>query len=435
MRVLLTIHDFLPAARAGSELYTLYLAQGLQRVGHEVHVFHGEAGEEFAVAEREYEGLPCTVVVKPIPPWRALPRELRDEIDAAFAELLARFDPQVVHVNHLLGLSMGIPRLCAERGVPVVFTLHDYWLACLRSTLQQPDEQLCDGPAPDKCALCCQARYARWPVWDGNGTLRGAVTRQAKEVLNALFDRAYGPHWFKARDRRVAEVVENTGLFVAPSRFLLETMVRAGFPRSKMVYSDYGMAAELFPGRAERRREGGRLRFGYVGTISRHKGVHVLLKAFENFTEAELHIYGSRDDSVLAPFAAVLRQENVRFHGRLLDEGKAEAFGAMDALIVPSVWYENSPLTIHEAYLAGVPVVTSNAGGMAELVPDGVSGIQFELGNADDLRGALARLCRSPETLAKLRQNIPPVKSMEEHVPEVVGFYDRVLAAGPVPLP
>jgi glycosyltransferase involved in cell wall biosynthesis len=424
MRILLTVHSFPPQGRAGCQLYTLYLARCLRAGGHAVHVMHGEDAGSWGVKRRECDGVPCTVVCKPS---RFSRRWLGEEADArvegVFREVLQEFQPDVVHVNHLLGLSLNLPQIADDAGVPVVFTLHDYWLHCVRLQYLMPGNIRCDGPDSRKCGACCRKLYARFPRPRRSRSSHGVALSDAWHWLTAPFR---GAPYFRRRQATVRKLIDHVSLFIAPSRFLAETVIRHGIPRHKIVAVDYGMVTSVFENVVDRR-DATRLRFGYVGTITEHKGVGVLLEAFDGFDGAELVIYGKERRRLFNRYQHVLRQPNVMLGGVLHDEQKASAFGRLDALIVPSLWFENSPLVIHEAFLAGVPVVTSNLGGMKELVPQGAGGVLFEAGDAAELRKKLADLCGDPERLEELRRTIPHVKSMDEHLPELLGLYERVM--------
>jgi hypothetical protein len=102
-------------------------------------------------------------------------------------------------------------------------------------------------------------------------------------------------------------------------------------------------------------------------------------------------------------------------------------------LVVPSIWLENAPLTILEAFLAGVPVVCSDLGGMAEMVEDGVSGLRFRPGDAEDLREKLLRLVREPGLLERLRRGIPAVRRIEDDVRELRAHFGRLAQRARLP--
>ena len=96
-------------------------------------------------------------------------------------------------------------------------------------------------------------------------------------------------------------------------------------------------------------------------------------------------------------------------------------------MIVPSVWFENEPLTIQEAQIAGVPVITGNEGGMAELVRDGVDGLHFQLGDAQDLRRVLLQLLEDPNQLQVMRTHAPEVPSIEAQAAIVRQLYVQAI--------
>ena len=131
------------------------------------------------------------------------------------------------------------------------------------------------------------------------------------------------------------------------------------------------------------------------------------------------------------PHHARLRElaqhENVSFRGRFDNARLAEVYREIDVLVVPSLWFENSPLTIHEAFLQRTPVVTSGIGGMAELVRDGIDGLHFQAGDAEDLARTLARFVDEPKLVAQLSRSWMLVKSVEENAREMEYRY-RALA-------
>jgi glycosyltransferase involved in cell wall biosynthesis len=100
----------------------------------------------------------------------------------------------------------------------------------------------------------------------------------------------------------------------------------------------------------------------------------------------------------------------------------------VDALVVPSVWQENSPLTVHEAFLAGVPVVASRLGGHAELLATG-GGLLYDADDPTDLAAKLRRLYEEPGLARRLAASAPAVKTMQDHVTELHEFYEELLTA------
>jgi glycosyltransferase involved in cell wall biosynthesis len=176
------------------------------------------------------------------------------------------------------------------------------------------------------------------------------------------------------------------------------------------------------------------LRIGFTGQIAPHKGVHLLVEAFRKLQShgrpIELYIYGgleARPDYVARLRKLAAGDERVRLHGRFENARAAEILGQLDVAVVPSIWYENSPLAIMEAHAAGTPVVTAALGGMAELVRDGVDGLHFASADAADLARRLQRLIDEPELLPMLRSGITMPRSIDDEMRQLVAIYDRLV--------
>ena len=115
----------------------------------------------------------------------------------------------------------------------------------------------------------------------------------------------------------------------------------------------------------------------------------------------------------------------ILFCGRFENDRIAKILSEIDVLVVPSLWYENSPLTIHEAFLARVPVVAAGLGGMAEFVQDGANGLHFEFGSSEDLYRKLTMLERDRSLIARL-DRFPAVKTIQENAVELEHLYETL---------
>src|SRR5262249_49400198 len=202
-----------------------------------------------------------------------------------------------------------------------------------------------------------------------------------------------------------------------------------GVPDSRLRVSDNGFVRRPAPPRAPR--VTGRLRVGFVGTLVWHKGVHVLLEAAAQLPRdrAEVKVFGDpevfpRDSRALRDLAADLP---VTFFGGFAPERTPEVYAEIDVLAVPSLWLENSPLVIHEAFMAGLPVVGSRIGGIPELVTHEVSGLLVEPASSDALPRARRRLLDEPELLPRLAAGVPPVKAIETDARDWEAIYADVL--------
>jgi glycosyltransferase involved in cell wall biosynthesis len=402
---------------AGTEIYTYSLAQELSK-RHKVHIYCREGGfldREFHETDEVYEGLPVRRVysnlvgVKANPVNRALTEFRNSTIERSFHRFLAQVKPDIVHCQHLFKLSASLIPLAKKMGFPVVVTLHDHWFICYTIQLLRPDMEVCSGPFFGlKCAGCVKPD---WPYG-----------------LRALLGPLLTP-LFLFRTAYVKRCLEQADLIITPSAFVKEELVAHGFSRNSILVSDNG--TNPLSGYKRAPAEG--LRFGYIGTVQKHKGVHVLVEAFNHIDDSsvELKIFG---DPRIAPdyyahLQRMARNPRVQFPGMFDNAEVGRILSGMDILVVPSVWPENSPVTIHEAYLAKMPVIASRIGGIPELVQDGVNGFLFTPGDAKDLLSKIRLFVEDRSLLERLRANIGPVKSIEENAQELEAIYQELICA------
>jgi glycosyltransferase involved in cell wall biosynthesis len=454
MKILQVIHDFLPRHNAGSEICTYYLSRELGR-RHEVAVFCTECipdKAQYTLYERRYEGIPVFEAVHNHA-YRTFEQTYLDaRMDRLFRGILRRFRPDVVHLQHLQYHSIGYIREAHALGIPVVFTLHEYFLLCPRKGLMLRDDlSLCSGVDVDRCADCLQNdsmmpgivgetrfRLDEWAKAHVPARLRRMVHKRLVKYGLVSPPAAKPPepagrdHREEIRSRRdaVLERCREVDLFLSPSRFLRRKFIEFGIDPERIRFSDNGFVDAGYG--AVERTPSDRVRFGFVGTLVAFKGAHLAVEAFHRLPEdanAELRIYG--DLETFPPYTetlrARLRDPRCRLMGRFENAKVAEILASLDVLVVPSVWYENSPLTIHEAFLSGVPVIATDLGGMADLVEDGVNGLLFERGNAESLARKMEQLVREPATIRRLADGIGEVKTIEEQAREVEAIYEELI--------
>jgi glycosyltransferase involved in cell wall biosynthesis len=327
-------------------------------------------------------------------------------IESSFRALLADIRPDVVHFQHVQGVSAAL--IEAAAGWPRVVTLHDYWFFCATSQLVRPDGSPCAGPQWGwNCVDCLTVR----PDLQWLRRLRPLV------AVSLAYRNVY-----------LRRLLRPVPILLAPSDFLTQQYIRQGFPASRIQRTDLGLDLERLDAAADPHlpTPSGRPHFGYLGALAPHKGVHVLVQAFNELPlQAGLTIYGS--EAVFPDYAAKLgtlaRHPHIRFAGALDYRHVGAALRQLDCLVVPSLWYENSPLVIQEAYGAGVPVVASRLGALVEKVRDGETGWLFKPGDAGDLAQVLRGLMDHPEQLAAARTRIRPGPTMEQHAGQLLDLY------------
>lgn len=430
MRILQVIHGYPMRFNAGSEVYTQALAQGLAG-RHQVHIFTRQedpfAPDYSVLRESDADDPRIQLHLVNLPNNRD--RYRHAGVDQRFAEVLEDFQPHVVHVGHLNHLSTSIIEVAASHHVPLVFTLHDYWLMCPRGQFMQmhPENRddlwaACTGQEDRKCAERCYARY-----------FSGAAEEREEDL-------SHWQGWVRRRMAHVRQMAEHVDLFIAPSRYLLERFRDDfGLPSPKLVYLDYGF--DLTRLRERQRAPERELVFGYIGTHIPAKGIHHLLQAFGQVKgSARLRIWGrprGANTEALQVMARALPGDAAarvdwRPEYRNADIVR-DVFNHVDAIVVPSVWAENSPLVIHEALQARVPVITADAGGMREYVHDGENGLLFAHREPAALAHAMQRLVDEPDlaprlgTRGYLQSKSGDVPDMREHVQDVEALYARVI--------
>jgi glycosyltransferase involved in cell wall biosynthesis len=199
-------------------------------------------------------------------------------------------------------------------------------------------------------------------------------------------------------------------MFIAPSRFLKDKFLAFGVPAERLVFSDNGYDSASFRAHKKTRREEKRLRFGFIGVVFPPKGVHILVEAFREVAEeeAELIIHGAEVPyEGFESYGEHLRRlaagrRNIRFAGSYLPSEIGQILGTVDVLVVPSVWYENSP--------------------------QGEHGLLFRARNVADLREKIRQFIRHPALVEQLGGRAPAVKTIGEDAVSMVERYENLLA-------
>jgi GT2 family glycosyltransferase/glycosyltransferase involved in cell wall biosynthesis len=422
VRVLVVAHGFPPFAQGGSEHYAHQIATALHaRCGDEVAVLTREqdpSRPDYDVRVETQDGLHVTWVNNMFRAVRTFEESYRNPAIAAIAaRVVDEWQPDVVHMHHLTCLSTDIVEVLAARGIPMVYTLHDYWLLCHRGQRLDTSYDVCDGPDPIECTRCVGA-VADAPVPGAVVPVLRAVEARLPKAVGAAGRRALesmaraapgaGESAAAARTRHMRGVLARIDRFLSPSDNLRQWFIGQGVPADQVTLSPYGIDGAVF--RSVPRESSPHLRIGFLGTLMVSKGPDVLLEAFARLEpgRATLDLHGAPADyhgdaSFRERLAPLLRVPGARTMGPRPHAEIPAVFASMDVLVVPSIWPENSPIVIREALLSGVPVVASRIGGMPELVADGRNGLLFEPRDVADLEHVLRRVLDERGLLETLR--------------------------------
>jgi glycosyltransferase involved in cell wall biosynthesis len=323
-----------------------------------------------------------------------------------YSEVLRSERPDVVHFQHTLFLGYQAIR-ATRRVLPdaaIVYTLHEYLPICHRfgQMVRTKEDELCEEESPRRCHEC-------YP--------------------------SIRPHEFHLRKRFVQACFDEVDLFLSPSRFLRQRYIEWGLPPEKIVHENNGRRAIVPLREADRAK---RTRLAFFGNLSHFKGLNVLLKAMailrNTAPDVRLWLHGAnldvQDEKFRTEFGQLLENagENVMMVGRYRPEELPRLMSEIDWVVIPSIWWENSPLVIQEAFGHGRPVICGNIGGMAEKVTDGVNGLHFRVGDYVSLAQTVEHAVDNPGTWEGLRAGIPDVYGVQEHVRTLEDIYDRIIA-------
>jgi glycosyltransferase involved in cell wall biosynthesis len=448
VKVLLVVHQFLPRHITGTEQYVRALALAMRAAGIDAHVLAYEPlihidspGSLFLERDDEVEGIPVRRIAID---YRLSPNpELRDYQNPLVGRLLARcldqggFDlVHVFHPRHIGPATILEPR---ARGIPVVVNLMDFWWICPNYLLWRRDGSLCDGPPEGGagCIPCIDPALDRavqergvLPLLRKMGTsptpagnLGESVVRQAHALLG--------------RKEQLMALLAQADRVIAPSEFIARIYREHGLPAEHIVHLPYGLDPGRFASMPPRKEVRGKphLDLGYTGSISRHKGVHVLIEAMK-YVEApnvRVHIHGRRDSQPGFSEALIdsIQDPRISFHGAFAPAELGTVLSGLDALVVPSLWYENTPFSVLEALHAGVPVIASDLGGIAEIVREGESGLLFAAGKAKKLAEIISRIAADPEAALAITPPRPP--SIADNLAQLQSLYDSLIAEASAP--
>jgi glycosyltransferase involved in cell wall biosynthesis len=439
MRIIQVVQGLPPESLGGTETYVAHLSQALAQRGHEVRVFSRIADltrPEYTLDNVVHEGVSVTRVNNPFRLSAFVHSYENPTLARHFGAFLDTYAPDIVHVHHLMYLSTSCVQEAARRGIPVVMTLHDYWLICQRGRFLKPDLSLCSGQTDEGCARCfahllgrrLAPMYQRLkPILSQRSWMRDFLRRFHGTHVAARRPSQDALQQIQQRMMQVRRACEAVSLFLAPSRFLREQFLTFGIAAEKIVFAECGLPPQ--PSLPTRDRQPGSPPvFGYIGVVDPVKGVHLLVDAFQPLTGAELRIYGGETDYAPYPdrghFLAQLRRSpHIRLMGRYDNSEVTRILSEVDVVVAPSIWYENAPLVIREAFLARKPVITAAFGGMPEWVQDEVNGLLFRPRDVEDLRRTLARFITEPDLVYQLSQHFPQVKTIAEDARELEARY------------
>jgi glycosyltransferase involved in cell wall biosynthesis len=327
-----------------------------------------------------------------------------------FERLLRDLAPDVVNFHHVMGF--GIQALRATRralgDVPIVFTLHEYLPICANhgQMIKTKSGALCQKASASDCGVC-------FP-----------------EI---------GPGNLLRRELFIKSFLGLADAFVSPSHFLLERYAEWGLDPARLVMIENGLDGGPVAPPRPIPAGGKRNRFAFFGQLNPFKGIKVLVDAVTRIPQdvwgdAILYIFGGNLEHQPEEFQRDVRElfrlagRRLRFMGSYKSADLPHLMQEVDWTIVPSTWWENSPVVIQEAFHHGRPIIASDIGGMAEKVRHGVDGLHFRVSNPESLAEALTRAIREPGLWDRLRAGIEAPCTEVEAAHRHAALFERLLA-------
>jgi glycosyltransferase involved in cell wall biosynthesis len=439
MKSLHIVYSFRPDPIGGTEVYVEGLCRALIAAGDDVVIAApgGAAGRGTSEAE-DVGGLRVRrFAFDPRPADLDVLYGAPDPVAvAAFDRLIAAERPDVVH-QHAISPACSVELMaCARRhGVPVVFTYHTPAASCQRGTLMRWGTAPCDGrlsSAP--CVECVLSSHVSRPV-------ARSLSRVPAGVGRAIGRRGWsGRAWTALRtpslvERRTLEsarLFQSADRYVALTAWVREVLVGNGVPGERIVDVAHGVDVVAPRQRdALPTRSGEVLRIAHLGRFDRTKGTHILVATLRAMPKARisLEIFGIAQTDAAQSYRAELEamaggDSRIHFRPPVARGELVETLRRCDVVAVPSQWLETGPLVVLEAFAAGVPVVGSRLGGIADKVADGVNGILVDdYASIPAWREALERLAGDPRVIDQLRQGVTSPRTIADVARQMQAIY------------
>lgn len=347
--------------RGGDCIVMLSLEQMLKDHGHDVAVFAMDFPDNLPTPWQKY--FPSEVKFKPGPGMaETLLRAFgKGQVKRKFNKLLDDFQPDMVHLHNIhTQLSPVLAEIAHQRGIKVVWTMHDYKLLCPRYDCLRSRAYVCEECFTDK-----------------HKVLEHKCMKDSRVASIVAYREALA--WNRER------LSAATDLFICPSKFMAGKLRQGGFPDDKIVvlpnFIDVDKCLPI----------GGRERddyYCYVGRLSHEKGVATLLDAAAQLPY-KLLLAG---DGPLREELEAKAPANVEFVGHKSWDELKEIVTKARFAVIPSEWYENNPLSVIEALSLGTPVLGAKIGGIPELIEEGVNGMTFQSSNTQELAAKIEQM-------------------------------------------
>ncbi|HJO92892.1 MAG TPA: glycosyltransferase [Victivallales bacterium] len=292
-------------------------------------------------------------------------------------KIFNEFKPDILHSHCTTSFSPIIWKVAKKKSIPIVHTAHAYHLMCVNSNLLKKKKSVCN----DTNSSC---KCYRW--------------------------------WYKRQ-------IKNVDIFCSPSNFLINKFYENKylFNKTKVIANGIDLS-EL---NKIKDKNDSVFKLLYIGSLSKIKGIQILIDSLHYLkpNSYQLHIAGTgefKDDIK----QLTKNNSNIFFHGLVSGKEKKELFSIVNALVLPSICFENQPMSIIEAFYYGLPVIGSNIGGIRELLENISYKLLFEVGDAEDLADKMKYLIANPEYYNEISKKVVE-KARNYNILESIAEYEK----------
>ncbi len=427
MKVLHVPYVWMPDPCGGTEVYVRALIRCLADLGHANEVVVASPRITHAVMELvdgvTTHRLPCPEQM----PAEILYGEGEPASAQAFARLLEERRPEVVHFHAFTPVVSRLWMLAAKmRGVSCVYTFHTPTLICARGTLLLRGRVPCDGEMkPLRCAEC---------TLQGLGVPGPAAFMLAllSPITAPLFSKVPFRMWplMRLRLEAVRGWLVGMNRVVVLNAWSKAVLKRNGLAESHLCVVRHGLAHPAVGlQKADGMKKPDQVRLGFFGRVDRAKGLGLLAKVLEAWPDLklELHCHLIGEDAAEPGMQEVVKRlradSRVRLHPTEPPESVIRVMSGYDAVLVPSLGFETGPLVVLEAFAAGVPVIGSDLGGIAEWVTHEADGLLCPPGDVKAWGDALERFTMDAALRQRLCAGVRPPPAMSDVAARMVEVY------------
>jgi len=325
-----------------------------------------------------------------------------------FYKIIDTTEISIIHIHSLQGFEEKFYQEILSLNLPVVVTLHDWYLICPRVQMFTPWGERCAYNPGKHCPACYMGKtkitkYLKW-----NNIILSRLLFLIPKIRKGV--KRYENHWKKG-----IAFLKGVRKIIAPSEYVKSQFESFGLREiTRIPYGIRGI--EIKSGTYKRR-------LGFVGTIAPHKGLHILLEAVKDIPEDfTLNIFGKiGNEQYFNRWKGLINNKRIFYKGE--EQSQKLMYASIDILIVPSLWEETYGIVIDEAYRAKIPVIASRIGGIPEHIVEGKSGYLFEAGNSDELRDRINYVLNNYQMI---KWEFPPVMDIQKYAKNLEEIYTEM---------